>query len=342
MDIEHEESLAAGESDQRRFVEELRHLAAAVPDKMVFAILLVAWLALFQFLGNSTFGYANTPSLFEWLQTVYNASPDDESFGYLIPAAIVALLWWKRAELIAVPKGIWWPAVALLLLAVALHAAAYAIQQPRISVAALFLGFYALMGLLWGWHWLRATLFPLFLLAFLIPLPPDLESMTLPFRLVSTKMAVTAGHLLGISDVGHHGTLIVFPERHLFYQVEAACSGLRSMTVMTALACILAFVTFQSPWRRILMILAAAPLAIVSNALRLLTIIVAGNWKYDRLKSAGLPLEQVQNGAQAFGSYVHDHPIIKLVPYALGFLCLAFLAKWLRENPAVAEKEALS
>jgi exosortase len=339
MDSEHKESLVVGGREPRSFGEELQQIAAAMPDKLLFAILLVAWLALFQFQGNSTFGYANTPSLFTWLRIAYNSSADDD-FAYLIPAVIVALLWWKRMDLMTVPKKVWWPALMFFLFAVALHVMGYVIQQPRISVMALFFGFYALMGVLWGWRWLKATLFPLFLLAFLVPLPPDLESMTLPFRLVSTKMSVAAGHLFGINDLAHDGTLIVFPERRLFYEVEAACSGLRSMTVMTAMSCIFAFVSFRSAWKRLLVIIAAAPLAIISNALRLLSIIIAGNWKYDQLKANGLPVEQVRLGAQAFGSYIHDHPVIKLAPYAVAFLCLAFFAKWLRADPMEPEKEA--
>ncbi len=34
-----------------------------LPNKGLFLVLLAAWLALFQFLGNSTLGYISTPSL---------------------------------------------------------------------------------------------------------------------------------------------------------------------------------------------------------------------------------------------------------------------------------------
>src|SRR4030095_10415768 len=106
-------------------------------------------------------------------------------------------------------------------------------------------------------------------LAFLVPLPMDLEGMTLPLRLISTKTAVAIAHVLGIGDVAQQGARIFHPERQFGYDVEAACSGLRSLTVMTAMASIFAFINFRSNWKRALVIASAVPLAVVSNSLRL-------------------------------------------------------------------------
>jgi exosortase/archaeosortase family protein len=101
---------------------------------------------------------------------------------------------------------------------------------------------------------------------------------------------------------------------------------------MTAMACVFAFTTFRANWKRVIVIASAVPLAIASNSLRLLSIIIGGNWKYDRLSSSGRPMEEVRQAAQTFGGYVHEHAVIKLVPYALGFLCLVFLARLLRDD----------
>ena len=43
-----------------------------LPNKIFFFTLLIAWLALFQFLGNSTFGYSHGSSLFGWMLMAYN------------------------------------------------------------------------------------------------------------------------------------------------------------------------------------------------------------------------------------------------------------------------------
>ena len=87
-----------------------------LPDKGLFLVLLAAWLAMFYFVGNSTFGYVDTPSLFHWMYNAYNSqSPTaDDGHGNLIPFVVLGLFWWKRQELLAQPLKTWWPGLILL------------------------------------------------------------------------------------------------------------------------------------------------------------------------------------------------------------------------------------
>src|ERR1043165_2990589 len=93
------------------FLGEFRQLWPQLPNKGLFFGLLAAWLALFHFLGNSTFGYVDTSSLFHWMYNDYDSvSPAaDDGHGKLIPFVVLGLLWWKRKELLALPKQTWWP-----------------------------------------------------------------------------------------------------------------------------------------------------------------------------------------------------------------------------------------
>jgi len=92
-----------------------------LPNKALFLVLLVAWLALFQFLGNATLGYINTPSLLTWMRIAYVSNPDangsDDSHGKLIPFVVIALFWWKRKQLMALSLRAWWPGLLLVALA---------------------------------------------------------------------------------------------------------------------------------------------------------------------------------------------------------------------------------
>src|ERR1035441_10267724 len=76
-----------------------------LPNKGLFFLLLVAWLALFQFLGNSTLGYIPTPSLLQWMYIAYasntDASGSDDSHAKIVPFIVLALFWWKRKQLLA-------------------------------------------------------------------------------------------------------------------------------------------------------------------------------------------------------------------------------------------------
>ncbi len=315
----------------RGFVDELRSLGEAVPHKAIFGVILLGWIALFHFLGNPTLGYINTRSLFGWLQNAYNQSTDD-NLGVLVPIAVIALLWWKREELATAPKQLWWPPVVLFAFAALLHVAGYTVQQTRLSVVSFFLGLYALMGLLWGWQVLRATFFPFFLFAFSVPLTGEMEGLTIPLRIIAAKLAVVTSHLIGIDDLMRQGTQLLHEKRGVSYDVEAACSGLRSLTVMLAMGCIFGFVLFRKNWKRALMILSAIPLAILSNLLRLQTVVIGGTWKYDQMDAAKASKAVATKAGQDFGMFLHDHEVLKYVPYVLGFAGMMLLARWLRED----------
>jgi hypothetical protein len=128
-----------------------------LPNKVFFFTLLAAWALLFQFFGNSILGYVHTSSLFEWLYNLYNVGGDLNDSGYcnMIPFLVVGIFWWKRKQLLALPLKLWWPGLPLLAAALVLHIFGYLVQQPFVSVVAMFAGIYALMGLAWGREWLR-------------------------------------------------------------------------------------------------------------------------------------------------------------------------------------------
>ena len=85
-----------------------------LPNKALFFVLLAAWLALFQFLGNAILGYIHTPSLFSWMREQYNNPNADDSHGNFIPILVIGLFWWKRRELLAQPLKLWWPGMLIL------------------------------------------------------------------------------------------------------------------------------------------------------------------------------------------------------------------------------------
>ena len=298
-----------------------------LPNKGFFLLLLAAWLALFQFLGNSTLGYLSTPSLLKWMYLVYQPNPDaggsDDSHGNVVPFIVLALFWWKRKQLLARPLALWWPGLLLVGLAVVLHLVGYMGQQPRISIVALFTGIYGLMGLAWGRQWLRDSLFPFFLFAFCIPLGWSAVSVTFPLRLLVCRMVEwISGNILQI-DIIREGTalmnLTLDPAQRYQYDVAPACSGIRSLFATLAVAVIYAFLSFRTWWKRLLLIASGVPLAVLGNVVRMLTIIIAAEiW-----------------GPEA-GTYVHEggpFGVLSLLPYIAAFAGLLLLGHWLRERP---------
>src|SRR5579872_5724407 len=78
-----------------------------LPNKGFFFMLLGAWLLLFQFLGNSTFGYLDTSSLLKWMYILGSAKSaegeTDDNQMLIAPLIVIGLFWWKRKELLRQP-----------------------------------------------------------------------------------------------------------------------------------------------------------------------------------------------------------------------------------------------
>ncbi len=295
-------------------LEEVRVAWGQVPDKWMFLALLAGWLLLFQFFGNSTLGYIHSASLLSWMKTAYTlkSAMADDSHGALIPLVVLGLLWWKRPELHTVRLRPWWPGLLLLAAALLLHLAGYAVQQPRVSILALLGGVYALTGLVWGPAFMRATLFPFFLFGFMVPLGSLTEPITFPLRLLVVKgVAFICQHLLGM-DVVCNGTQLFNGLRTYQYDVAPACSGIRSLIAITAIAIIYAFMVFRGLGPRLLIMASALPLAVIGNTFRMLVIVLAAEF-----------------GGQGAGNRAHESTLWSLLPYVPAIVGLMLLGRWL-------------
>jgi exosortase len=290
--------------------EELAGIWREMPYKPVFFSLLAAWLMLFHFLGNSTFGYLDTASLFGWLEYAYSNEPDD-AHGRLIPFVVLVLYWVKRKELLALSKKPWWPSLLLVAGGLALHVVGYLVQQARVSVIAFFIGLYGLTGLVWGRAWLQSTFFPFFLFAFCFPLGTLAEQITFPMRLWVSQISVGIGNLLGI-EVVRVGTQLM-GAGGFNYDVAPACSGIRSLTALLALTTIYGFLTFQAAWKRALMMALAIPLALLGNVARVTGVIIV---------------------AQAFGedAGTRFHDGAGFVTFAVALICIFAIAHFIRDR----------
>lgn len=300
--------------------KDFRQLWAELPNAGVLLGLLAAWALLFHFLGNSTLGYIHSPSIFRWWFEALQGIQDQEH-AYIMPAVTLGLLWWKREELAALSKRVWWPALLLFLLAILLHLLGYLLQQTRLSVVAFFLGIYVLSGWVWGWSWLRATMFPFALLLFAVPLGSAAEPLTVPLRQMATQItAWLCQGALGI-NVQHTGNLLFSPTGAYEYEVAGACSGIKSLTTIMAFAVIYGYLNLKSLWRRLGLITLAAPLAVLANVCRLTMIIITA-----------------ETYGQQAGHRVHDNQWLSLVPYVPAFLGVGLAAWWLREDRKSAAK----
>jgi exosortase len=318
--VDNESTIGILDQFQTDLVDGWRRL----PNKGFFFVLLGAWLALFQFLGNSTFGFLDTPSLLKWMYIIGNATgtegETDDHQMLIAPLIVLGLFWWKRKELLRQPMQVWSPGLLFVGFGLLCHVAGYRLQQPRISIVALFIGIYGLMGVAWGPKFLRASLFPYFLLIFCVPFGTLAEFITVPLRMVAIQLVEIIAHSILHLRVIRHGTELIDPNGHYQYDVAAACGGIRSLIVTVMLAIVFGFLVFRAIWKRVLLIALAVPLAIAGNVLRLLIIIIAAE----------------KFGGQAAGTSVHDSTLISLLPYVPALLTLFWLGDLLEKKKTPA------
>ena len=287
-----------------------------LPNKGFFFFLLAAWVAVFQFFGNSTLGFIKSPSLLVWMYLAYMPSEmGDDGQGYLVPFVVLGLFWWKRKELVALPLKLWWPALFLVGFGMFLHVLGFGVQQVRISIVGLFVGIYGLMGLAWGPEWLRRSFFPFCLFVFAVPLGTLAQSITFPLRLFVCRIVEAISHFISI-DVVRDGTALKDPSGHYQYEVAAACSGITSLISTVLFAFVFGMVSFRAWWKRGVILASAVPLALLGNVVRMLTIIIAA-----------------EIGGQEWGNKVHEGGpgrIFSLLPYIPVFIGIFVIAHWLR------------
>ena len=299
------------------FRTEFQQAWRQLPNKPLFLVLLAGWLLLFQFLGNSTLGYVHSPSLFRWTLDAYHPSGDyaasEDAHGLIVPFVVLILFWIKRKELLSLPLRLWTPGLVLLGLALLLHMGGYMIQQPRVSILALLGGIYGLMALAWGPAWMRGSLFPFVLLVFCIPLGAHGQIITTPMRHLVASIVSGIAHLGLSPDLIREGTLLLNSNRTFSYDIAPACSGIRSLVSLLALTTVFGFISFPAGWKRWLIVLAAFPLAVIGNVVRItFAVFIAELWG----QKAGIAVEQKAG----------------FVTFAIAILAIVLLERWLRDQ----------
>lgn len=190
------------------------------------------------------------------------------SHGFLVPLVSAYFIYERREELrdtVVSPSN---AGLVLILGALGLLVVGFAGTEyftMRASLVVLLIG----LVLYWlGWEVLKILALPLGFLFFMVPLPYIVyDAVAFPLKLFVAKYSVWALKIMGIV-VWREGNIIMFPQTVL--EVADACSGLRSLMSLIALAVALAFFSLKKSWQRLALILSAIPIAIATNAFRVI------------------------------------------------------------------------
>jgi exosortase len=188
------------------------------------------------------------------------------SHGWLVPLFSGYVVWRERealGRLILRPAKL---GMVVMLGAVALLAfgtLAVELFTSRVSLVFLLAGMVLLLA---GWQTLRFLAFPLGFLLLAIPIPAIIQNhLVLPLQFVASSLAARVLEALGV---------VVFREGNLLHlanttlEVAEACSGIRSLTSLIALAIVYNYLVRSRRWAQAALLALTLPIAVAGNALR--------------------------------------------------------------------------
>lgn len=189
---------------------------------------------------------------------------DDVSHGFFVPLVAGYIAWQRRDELLKLEwKPAWW-GVGLLIWSglqafLGMLGAELFLQRTAFLEALL-----ALLLIMGGTAAIRALLFPLLLLPFMIPIPTVIyNQITFPLQLFASQVAEQVLLLINI-PVLRDGNILELASQKL--SVAEACSGIRSLLMLTFLSLVYAYFFDSKQWMRWALFFCTIPIAIIANA----------------------------------------------------------------------------
>ena len=191
---------------------------------------------------------------------------DEYSHGFLILPISGWLIWLKRDQLAALPLAPAHSGLAVMALAIAMYIAGTVgadLFLQRVSMVTMVLGAVLFTA---GWAVFRALAFPLAYLYFMVPLPGIvLNTIAFPLQLLAAQIATTILQACHI-PVFREGNVLHLAAASL--DVEEACSGIRSLLSLTALALLMMYLSHYRRMGQLAVLLLIVPVTIAANVCR--------------------------------------------------------------------------
>lgn len=217
---------------------------------------------------------------------------ENYSHGLLVPFIIGYVIWLnfdvlkKAAEGSSFFLGVLLVVSALMMLLAGTLGAELFIQ--RISLVLMLIG---IVVYFFGTRILQLLVLPLALLLLAIPIPQIIfNKIAFPLQIYASQMSIWGIRLFQIPTIRKGNVIEILPQNAtqvIALEVVEACSGIRSLMTLMTLALILAYFTRESSsekiegwtafltdtdfWRAVILMFSAIPIAIITNAGRVMT-----------------------------------------------------------------------
>ena len=201
----------------------------------------------------------------------------DYSHGFLVPLLSAYLIWARRDKLRQVPRrpSFWGMVIVLGALGLlVLGSLGAELFLARFSLLCTICG---LIVYFCGGAMLRALAFPMAFLLFAIPIPGVVyNEIVFPLQFIASRFATWTLETLNLFPIMREGNVLILPGMAL--EVVEACSGIRSLISLLALAAGFGYVVERSTVARWILFLAMVPLAIISNGTRVMLTALLANY----------------------------------------------------------------
>jgi exosortase len=192
----------------------------------------------------------------------------DYSYGFFVPLFSAYILWqqrerWAKTEI--KPNNLGFVVILSAISLFLLGSLGAELFTSRFSLLVLLAGMILFLA---GWKMLRAVFFPLGYLMWMIPIPAIIyNQITFPLQLIASRLA-SAGLELADVPVLRDGNILIMSNYSL--EVVEACSGIRSLMTLMALAVAYGYLVSPQRWVRYVLAAFMLPIAIVTNAIRVM------------------------------------------------------------------------
>jgi exosortase len=247
------------------------------PARFQWGALVAAVLVLLWFYGfESRYGPGRGQSALDWIWSAWNGETDYEH-GPLFPLVIAGLVFHRFGRLKAAVGEGGGLGLLVVVFGALLYAAGYRTLQPRVTMGALPFLLWGSAWYFWGWRVAKMLLFPLFFFWLAIPLP-NFQQATTHLQLLATQLAHHGAALFGVETLVQGNQISSVHGGWEPLEIAKGCSGIRSLMALLMISAAWAFIAEMALWKRVLLFLAAFPLAILGNALRVISIFVIAEY----------------------------------------------------------------
>ena len=189
------------------------------------------------------------------------------SHGFFVPVISAWIVWSRRAGLAKLEKRPSNWGLLGIVGAIGILLAGILGSEVFLARTSLVILIGAMVVFFLGWNWLRELLFPWLFLLMMIPIPAIVfNQIAFPLQLLASKLATALLSMVGV-PVLRDGNVISLAAMQL--EVAEACSGIRSLMSLGTLALVYGYFAESKMYKRVILALAAIPIAIAANALRI-------------------------------------------------------------------------